>query len=480
MFAAPAHAAFPGANGKIVFHTPPVEGDPFYRVHTIAPDGSGRTFLFAGQDAAWSANGQRLAFAKGNDVYTARPDGTELFQLTQRPCNQDYCITSVGASWSPDGNRLSLSNVFSVWPQGSFYISVINADGTGEQDIASDAFGPAWSPDGSTIAFDGISTMTPEGTNRTDLVDGGHPSWSPDGSRIAFYRSSAIWVMNSDGTNPEQVTPPPNLGTDRDPAWSPDGSKLAFVRQENNAKTDLFTINVDGTGRTNITNTPNLDEESPDWQPLDTGYARPKGATPVNVRFVPAYDQCSGASPPGSTHGPPLAVPSCQPPRQSSLYLTMGTGDSNGKASQFLGGLSVKQICNPACSNPGDQADVKLDAQLTDVRNVPDLTDYLGELQVNVILRMTDRTNGAGGTEPGTAVDVPFSFAVPCSGDLDTTIGSTCNVSTTADAVIPGIVPEGKRAVWGLGQVEVYDGGPDGVAATSDNTLFAVQGLFAP
>jgi len=26
----------------------------------------------------------------------------------------------------------------------------------------------------------------------------------------------------------------------------------------------------------------------------------------------------------------------------------------------------------------------------------------------------------------------------------------------------------------------VYDGGPDGVVSTQDNTLFAVQGLFVP
>ena len=40
---------------------------------------------------------------------------------------------------------------------------------------------------------------------------------------------------------------------------------------------------------------------------------------------------------------------------------------------------------------------------------------------------------------------------------------------------------EGKRAIWQLGQVQVFDGGPDGTAATpSGNTLFAVQGVFVP
>lgn len=60
-------------------------------------------------------------------------------------------------------------------------------------------------------------------------------------------------------------------------------------------------------------------------------------------------------------------------------------------------------------------------------------------------------------------------------------VGSTCSASTSADAVVPGITPEFKRAVWQLGQVEIYDGGEDGDGdTTGDNTLFATQGLFVP
>ena len=39
----------------------------------------------------------------------------------------------------------------------------------------------------------------------------------------------------------------------------------------------------------------------------------------------------------------------------------------------------------------------------------------------------------------------------------------------------------GNRAIWELGEIDVFDGGPDGQAATtSGNTLFAQQGLFVP
>jgi hypothetical protein len=36
------------------------------------------------------------------------------------------------------------------------------------------------------------------------------------------------------------------------------------------------------------------------------------------------------------------------------------------------------------------------------------------------------------------------------------------------------------RTIWQLGQMQVFDGGPDGETGTAPNTLFAVQGLFVP
>jgi len=42
------------------------------------------------------------------------------------------------------------------------------------------------------------------------------------------------------------------------------------------------------------------------------------------------------------------------------------------------------------------------------------------------------------------------------------------------------MVRDGDRQVVQLGQVRVDDGGPDGRASTADNSLFAVQGVFAP
>ena len=45
---------------------------------------------------------------------------------------------------------------------------------------------------------------------------------------------------------------------------------------------------------------------------------------------------------------------------------------------------------------------------------------------------------------------------------------------------MPGVVKEIRRANWQIGQVQVFDGGADGVVSTNPNTLFAVQGVFVP
>ena len=113
------------------------------------------------------------------------------------------------------------------------------------------------------------------------------------------------------------------------------------------------------------------------------------------------------------------------------------------------------------------------------MRNKSGLADYTGELQVKLPLRITDRQNGPAVDEPGTG-DTTFTFAVPCTATGATGVGSTCSITTTADAVMPGAVVEGNRSIWQLDKVQVLDGGSDGVASTAGNTLFATQALFVP
>jgi hypothetical protein len=114
------------------------------------------------------------------------------------------------------------------------------------------------------------------------------------------------------------------------------------------------------------------------------------------------------------------------------------------------------------------------------VRNKADLSDYLGGLQANATWRVTDNYNGPSLTEAATMVDIPFPVNVPCAVTPDLTIGSTCAIRTTANAVVPGAIKPKKRMIVALGQVQVYDGGASGVPGSADATLFLDEGIFIP
>jgi sugar lactone lactonase YvrE len=207
------------------------------------------------------------------------------------------------------------------------------------------------------------------------------------------------------------------------------------------------------------------------------GYPRPKSASRVRVSLVPAFNRCNA---PNRTHGPPLSFPSCAPPAQASSFLTVGTADANGAAAQSVGSLQLVAVVGDP-GTPADEADVKLTASATDVRLKAGLGDYTGELQAVASLRLTDRASAQAVNEPATVQDFNFRFTVPCQASVSTTIGSTCAVKTTADAIQPGTVREKARAIWQLAQVRLFDGGSDGVASTiSGNTLFEKQGLLVP
>jgi Tol biopolymer transport system component len=73
-------------------------------------------------------------------------------------------------------------------------------------------------------------------TRLTRMTDTGayasSPSWSPDGGKIAFESDrdgsdSEIYLMNADGSGVTQLTN--NNASDGSPSWSPDGERIAFV-----------------------------------------------------------------------------------------------------------------------------------------------------------------------------------------------------------------------------------------------------------
>jgi Tol biopolymer transport system component len=173
-------------------------------------------------------------------------------------------------------------------------IYTVNADGSGFAKLtnnpATDVY-PSWSPDGRKIAFtrndalvtnsgtnEDIYVMDADGTGQKRLTDtnvDSYPAWSPDGSKIAFVSgrtggSHDIFIMDADGGNVRRLTN--NGRINFDPFWSADGTKVAFISQpsspagDNGDNSEIYTVNIDGTGEKALTNT-NTSEGSGDWSP---------------------------------------------------------------------------------------------------------------------------------------------------------------------------------------------------------------------
>lgn len=227
--------------------------------------------------------------------------------------------------------------------------------------------------------------------------------------------------------------------------------------------------------------------------PAQAIHPRPKGASPMRWSLVPSYTPCSA---PNRTHGPPLAFPSCNSPAQTSAQATVGTADAFGGAANFSGSFYIGVLVG--VPGPPDDSDVYIKMELTDIRCVPSGArcgtangagppDYSGEIRFEYPIRFTDHYNAVapgGGIDPATMQDATISLdpgGIACAGTASTSIGSTCNMYTSYNAFHPGLIKDGKRLNEEIGDLQVYDGGADGVAnTTGDNTAFLRPGVFIP
>jgi Tol biopolymer transport system component len=218
-----------------------------------------------------------IAFIMGPDVFTMRPDGSDVKQLTSFASNE----ATFGLGWSPDGTQLVFARALADLSASQIWI--MNADGSNQHQLLHDPSGfddqPNFSPDGSQVVFQrcrfpnlspcavfriqadgtGLAALTHYSAN-TDELDL-TPAYSPDGKTITFFGASrdgliaAIYVMNADGSNIRSITPP--VLEAFIPDWSPDGTKIAFSTRAsyppNTINPQLWVINADGAGLKQIT-----------------------------------------------------------------------------------------------------------------------------------------------------------------------------------------------------------------------------------
>jgi uncharacterized repeat protein (TIGR01451 family) len=471
---------------------------------------------------AWSPDGETVAFAGSSvdlDIYRVAATGGLPTNLTNSENNIDF-----NPNWSPDGTKIA-------WDRNPFESDAIwtmNPDGTGQDELRPTGEDPAYSPDGSKIAFvdlvsavETIHVMSSDGSGAIPITAGTQPDWqplnqpgpeadvlalitdSPDPTPVGgilTYDVSAKNLVGPDDASgvtlsvnlptgaffisatPEQGSCSQASGTVTCNIGNlPQGSSVDVQIQvePRNQGTNTATATVTATETDPI---PGNNASQTTTTVTPGGYPRPKSAEPLRASLVPAYRACNPDEA-GLVHGPPLAHPSCGSPAQTSGYLTVGTPDANGAAANSAGWVRLHEIGEtpPIDPNNGDQADIGLQLNLTDVREKSTLSAYGGEVRAEMALRLTDQHNSPSGAASATVTDTTLSFDASCVGMAGPiNIGSTCAISTTAEALIPGMVTERRRAIWELGRVRVFDGGADGDTATGPNTLFAVQGVFVP
>lgn len=189
-----------------------------------------------------------------------------------------------------------------------------------------------------------IHLINTDGSNPVNLTNGASNdfgvAWSRDGTKLAFVSQRSgggspneVYVMAADGSNVVRLTNRP--GDDSEPNWAPDGGSLAFAT-DRDGHLQIYRMNSDGTNPVNLSNNTASDSK-PDWAPdggklafiglrngnLDIYVMNADGSGQVRLTNDPGFD----GTPKWSPDGTKIAFPSDRGGR-FSIYVMNADGSN--------------------------------------------------------------------------------------------------------------------------------------------------------
>jgi Tol biopolymer transport system component len=291
-----------------------------------------------GQAAAWSPDGQKIAYANGSDLFLANSDGTEPRKLVTAPDQAS------DPAWSPDGtvirfsvggpsslwqvsiNGTSLHPLFPAWhtppdeccgrwtPDGKYFLfqSQGNIWALAEKghlfgkadpqpsELTSGPmsfFSPLPSKDGKklfvvgALAHGELARYDAQSAEFVPFLSGisaDSVSSSRDGQRVAYvsFPEGTLWTSKLDGSQRLQLSYPPLYSML--PSWSPDGKQIVFFASSPSQKSRLYTVSTEGgTPREMMPEDPQ-EEWDPTWSPDGTRivFAGPQSDPNTTIRIL--------------------------------------------------------------------------------------------------------------------------------------------------------------------------------------------------
>jgi serine/threonine protein kinase len=242
-------STFPGSHsspsfspdGKMIAFVSDASGSPQIWVKDLA-EGDALQITHESSPAAtprWSGGGDRIAFAlMGRGIWSVPPLGGVPHQLVDDGTNPNL---------SADGARLVFERGKEIWTAAADGSGARRVDGVPARSYSAVSALPALSPDGRWIVYfqqregpNGDLAVIPAagGTPRlltNDLREAGSPVWTPDGASIVFWSKRAgsrtLWRVPVAGGSPVPITT--GAGEDGDPALTADGRRLIYTNQRN-------------------------------------------------------------------------------------------------------------------------------------------------------------------------------------------------------------------------------------------------------